>query len=87
MGLLKGGRLFFYWILLNLFPRDSLPFLWETPWGRGKIVEETRSQVVPQNNRTVQFNSTQTQSQGQLKTANAPVYKSGYNFFAAWSSI
>ena len=31
------------------------------------------SQVVPQNNPTVQFNSTQTQPQGQLKTANAPL--------------
>ena len=46
-------------------------------------VRETGSQVVPQNNPIVKFNSTQTQSQGHLKTANAPVYKSKYNFFAA----
>ena len=31
------------------------------------------SQVVPQNNPTVQFNSTQTQPQGQLKTVNGPL--------------
>lgn len=82
-GTIKGGFLFFYWILLNLVPRDSLPILREAPWGRGNIAEETGSQVIPQINPTVQFNSTQTQSQGQLKTANAPVYKSEYNFFAA----
>ena len=41
------------------------------------------SQFVPQNNPTVQFNSPTTQSQGQLKTTNAPVNKSEYNFFAA----
>ena len=47
MGLLKGGCVFFYWIFLNLIPRDSLPFLRESPWGRGKISGETGHKSSP----------------------------------------